>query len=925
MQGSGAAGSLVVAVMESAGYLAQSNILQWFENFWKFGGAFIYMLSVVGAVFSVAIFGSYAWGRYLLLAPVLFWFLTNTRQEIDFVTWQLGGSPAQGVEHVIDQAMVDRDEELRTALKQELGQSGAGAGTLNPDGTSTFSKKANVSWFFNKTAKLSSAIVNGIVDQILFQETNDDLMLATKATILQFFINAKPEDAQTYQMFAEVYFGECLKSTEVQMRLAQPRYSNLRNARIAEQIKDIESSPSATLADRTFADTLKQRYGELLRESNALKKDLESLSAQRFLIPRSMQEFFSRMAHGRRVNPLDPNIKYAEAIPNLGNVQLSCTEMADVVAHKFIEEGLHRMGDAFTKHFNNSSTKKEDLEETRQNLCLEIAGKIHPLSGPDSVQIDSQTHKKRDCNLSETIAIFMMRQVLLQQDISQRVIQQSKNRAEFAPSETNYVDIDALKKDGSRTKLNEEEFRNLTLIKGSSYGVDKDGTIHIRSPDGKYRRLISKPIKGLYSVFYGPAQTYATKEIQYDIFAGATKIPYYQGVLLYLLAASFPFLALLVLVPGHAQAFLNVPLTWFWLKSWDIGYACVIVMDKILWNLLPSTEIKEKIYTGGVNDPVNHFSAIPSALQAAMATTDPTYDIHVNFNYTAMALYAVPAITGYAILKGKKSILASFTQGPRSTGKEAGSIAGSGFGLGQINKNIQRLGDQGIYATWAQGGVGDNGRASRAMWDGAEGSAGMTAGGDLAKKGVKWGGNFADSEARKKMGKNPLRAGSQAIDDAVGAGVTASKKYRSLVTKEYMLDVAEGYAHDKDFGTASYSAKQHRVIGGMLDGARRFELEEMEYAGNIMEAKHRLFMEKFWTREEAIWKDGMSVVGAVGNKLKSESKPLEAIQGIGGAAVASDNLYRAMNPSSSNVDMYKDQGLMEQAGASTSWKPFSNR
>ena len=67
-------------------------------------------------------------------------------------------------------------------------------------------------------------------------------------------------------------------------------------------------------------------------------------------------------------------------------------------------------------------------------------------------------------------------------------------------------------------------------------------------------------------------------------FAGM--IPYIQGLFLYILALSFPFFAVFLVMPSRAGSFLVWFALWAWVKSWDVGFAMVDVARKILWQFM---------------------------------------------------------------------------------------------------------------------------------------------------------------------------------------------------------------------------------------------------------------------------------------------------------------------------------------------------
>ena len=63
-------------------------------------------------------------------------------------------------------------------------------------------------------------------------------------------------------------------------------------------------------------------------------------------------------------------------------------------------------------------------------------------------------------------------------------------------------------------------------------------------------------------------------------------IPYAQGILLYILALSFPFFSLLLLVPGKHGGFLLWFMLWIWVKSWDVMMALVIILSDSIYAIL---------------------------------------------------------------------------------------------------------------------------------------------------------------------------------------------------------------------------------------------------------------------------------------------------------------------------------------------------
>lgn len=87
------AGTIVAAALETAGAAIQSRMLDFVLGTDGMEiAALLYLASIIGAIIVVAVGGSYKWGRYLLVGPSLFLFLTQIQTESDSTEWAFGGS-----------------------------------------------------------------------------------------------------------------------------------------------------------------------------------------------------------------------------------------------------------------------------------------------------------------------------------------------------------------------------------------------------------------------------------------------------------------------------------------------------------------------------------------------------------------------------------------------------------------------------------------------------------------------------------------------------------------------------------------------------------------------------------------------------------------------------------------------------------------
>ena len=78
----GMAGQFIAAVLQTAGLYGQSQILHNFAPVFSAVGSMVYIWCILGAIFSVALFGNYRQASYLLMGPALLWWMLSTTQEV---------------------------------------------------------------------------------------------------------------------------------------------------------------------------------------------------------------------------------------------------------------------------------------------------------------------------------------------------------------------------------------------------------------------------------------------------------------------------------------------------------------------------------------------------------------------------------------------------------------------------------------------------------------------------------------------------------------------------------------------------------------------------------------------------------------------------------------------------------------------------
>ena len=155
--------------------------------------------------------------------------------------------------------------------------------------------------------------------------------------------------------------------------------------------------------------------------------------------------------------------------------------------------------------------------------------------------------------------------------------------------------------------------------------------------------------------FEAPAdQSKALNVIQYgdeyeekaDYLMAVLALPYVQGMMLYLLTLSFPLFALCLVIPGRHGGFLLWLGLWVWIKIWDVGFAVVMLIDNMLYQLLPhGPPMTDKLTSN------------PGAAITSLLTVDPTYSQHTYYNLVATCMAAVPILSAFLVKRGGSEIV----------------------------------------------------------------------------------------------------------------------------------------------------------------------------------------------------------------------------------------------------------------------------
>jgi hypothetical protein len=140
---------------------------------------------------------------------------------------------------------------------------------------------------------------------------------------------------------------------------------------------------------------------------------------------------------------------------------------------------------------------------------------------------------------------------------------------------------------------------------------------------------------------------------QFEAFHVVMLVPYLQAILLYVLSIMYPFFALMIIVPGQASSFFTWMALWAWVKSWDVGWALVMVTDRLLFEVMPHQTFFDEEST----------EFTPVSLMEMHFDGDYAYSAAFYWVILSTMISAVPVVTAQLILGSKRAIAGALARG----------------------------------------------------------------------------------------------------------------------------------------------------------------------------------------------------------------------------------------------------------------------
>jgi hypothetical protein len=836
------ASTIVAAVLETAGYKTQEFILTFLGVHLAGLATFLWVVSALIGLMMIALFARYRFGLYLILGPTLFYFLVGTQGQLGGTVWRLGNGSVR-----TPQGPATSEEEGLLAVKE-----------LSPGISAR--DQINVALPFKLYTQAVDRIVKTIVNAILPLsnqiEEDKNLLFVNRTYALETLLASRIDHPEAMQMFNGEYLVSCKTMMDAAIGLGNPELSLTRR-------RQLESERDAMTNART-----RSIYDEAIRtlDANRAKftEQWERGKTQRVALTPTVRRFLND--NQTRTDDL-PGVRRYYAGPSRGQESMTCEEMWDIVADAITLNAIQGV------EALRSTYASQLAPETRGLLCLDLARKMGVTLGDagefvcgdgrlatrpidqcrdSSGQALSFTSVPDYCEKNYLVTIagtLMLRSAITSLSASQSITR-IKNDMEFIATEKRGTVYDLGEKSEEWELVNSQMLSPDQVGSGAYLSSSSNVFSFLRSKNGSevqrmglYRNkntgaeewrpiaVLRADVLGNYDTVMVDHQRYQTTELRQRFFTLSLNFPYYQGLLLYLLSVAYPFFAIIVVVPGRAGAFLNYLLAWLWVKSWDVGFAMLIILDKILWNLFPGQDFTDEFVA---RRKISE-QALPELLTEAFKA-DPAYNVHAYYFVLSVAGAAIPTICAYGTLKLRRgmtmAVSSPLTNKLMSRAQEYGITASGSYG--KVVMNIRNAQTKELSGA-ALLSVGVDHRD----WQGGS-SYSAQQGGLRATSAETWAKDYAAAATNAQVARMRF-SDANLMNIAATAPAIQEAVYRSTYSKvlesETRLEARERQVYHPVFGRFGRLQLMTAGSSAALDGSGGYEIVEFGSIDNLYSAR----------------------------------------------------------------------------------------
>lgn len=586
---SASAGTLIAAVLESAGYKALAIVLEDLNTTFAALGSLILITVMAIGIYQLAVGDKLKHAAWLLIGPPTFYFLINSQVQAKGATWQFG--------------TYDGSEQVEVVLG---------------DGTQSAS---TVPWLFHRYNVLLSSVIQELVKVITSYDESDQQRFMARPHLSDYIANAKVGSPELASMI-QFSLASCGSGLE--------KAAGLIGA--TRQKNGVVELVDATSSQRTNLS--------LAQQSLDSKSITVGVGAWR-------DGFESTM--NRAVTDKQDTARWQQLKPY----------------HACLDQYVFAAGSSPAEVFSSSS-----VVSCNMLWCTTAV----------AAQYEAETilQRAKDATIPPDASEQLVTQIV--NDVRRKLLSDAENTNVSLPeslAQIQYVVGGMLIRDFLQTK-DHSNFMG-SLAERWRY----------RTVDTENRSRFSRESQINLATEYKMEQLSDRERIQMYVFTQL--LPYMQGIVLYVLAISYPFCALFVLIPDKATNFLIWFAAWTWAKSWDLGWAVVMVIENLLWEFMPLNTPHE------LADNYDVITMLDQAYTSNHSNSLATYYVIVS-----MLLSAVPLLTAKVLLGSHAAMGQHLVNGLQKVTNSMGEKVSRRRAIGQLH-TITAQKSQGIREFQARG------------------------------------------------------------------------------------------------------------------------------------------------------------------------------------------------------------------------------
>jgi len=868
---------MAAAVLETAGYKTQEYILGFMSQHLRATGTLLYVISVLLALLIIGLFGKYKWGAYLILGPTLFYFLVGYSGPVSGTVWRLGSSTPR-----LPNGPAQSEAEAVAAMR-DLAPQAMGNGDIN------------VAFPFKVYTQVVDKLIKMLVSTILplkdRVEQEKNLLFANRAYALETLLGSKMDHPQLLQMFNGDYLISCKTMMDAAINLANPDLTLARRNQILSE-RAAASNPRTIDLYNKSVDTIDRMRIQYTEQWDAGRTMTVNPGA-------AVRQFMTENQGNAAAAPAVQAFLTSRGAANveaLTELTMTCEQLWNIVADAVVVHSMpavEALRDTYASQINLSD---------RGILCIDLAKKLNMVLTPADATACEERY------LVTLAGTFMLRNAIADLS-SSRALTKMKNDMEFIASDKRGTVFDHGEDAEDWNLISDPISATPSVSPGAFMGQNGNVFAFQRSKNGSdiqrmglYENkkdgskmwrpvtVLRSDVLGNFDAVFVEHQRYQTTELRQKVFSFALNLPYYQGVLLYLLAVGYPFFALTVIIPGRGGAFLNFLLAWLWVKSWDVGFAVLMVLEKILWNLFPGQDFNgDFIGRRKISE-----QALPQLITEVFKV-DPSYNVHGYYFFLSIAAFGIPTICGYATLKLRKGMVMAVSEGITNKlnqgAQDKGQTASGGYGMTIMN---MRTSAQKEISGAALLSIGLDERD----WQGQQPYF-AKAGAARQKAAHQWASEYADSVTRASVAQ--MRFSDTALQNIDAKRdriheVAYQSMYAQMLRVETSIDAMERRIFHGTFGRFGRLQLMSDAAHAALDGSGGFEIYEMTTVERLFATRIAAAQTKFRLRSEIQgYEKGLEVIDDPARS--PELGLLDSIRRMGmtGQKIAQDVIFERGN------------------------------